>query len=87
MHTTGPPNLTINKLLPLKSDFTKKYTATSKDKDIKPPPSNKHKAGNANIKNYYKVKPKQVIDITLNKAEKNVPTSSTVLALENIDIS
>ena len=69
LHATGPPDPTINKPLPLKTDSASKSSATS---DAKPPPSNKRKAGNTNIKNYYKVqKPKQVIDMTAKDAEKN----------------
>ena len=83
MYATGPPDPTINKLLPLKSDSASKSSATS---DAKPPPSNKRKAGNTNIKNYYKVqKPKQVLDMTGKDAEKTEQTSNTALALDNID--
>ena len=87
LNATGPANLIINKPLPLKSESTKKYTAASENVSEKPSSKNKCKAGNANIKDYYKVKPKQVIDMTLNQIENNVPKSNVVLALENSNVS
>ena len=65
LNATGPADPTINKPSPLKSESTKKCSDTN-NRSEKSSTNNKRKAGNTNIKDYYKVSPKRVIDMTLN---------------------
>ena len=84
---TWPAYSTINKPLLLKPESTKKLAAASESELKKPSSTNKRKAGNMNIKNYYKKNAKQVIDTTLSDTENNILSSSIVLAFENNNTS